>query len=295
MSALLTDNKMRGGPRMEIRREIVIKLKILGMVFSGIAIASTAAHAADSVAYETVEGGAFGTVDLNTGLFTDLGSSGQSLSGLAVASGKLFASSYLSGVGSLYTVSTSDGALTLVGTSSFDYNLFGSTTGGGLYAADASGNLYSISQQTGAAALIGPIGLPGLGSAGSWYSLSNNAGALYLSDATGLYQVNTSTGAASLIGSMGANVQMGALVYENGVLWGGQNTDGLSIATLNTTTGAATAVSTVSGSGIGNFFGLAPYPVPTSPVPEPPMCILFGVGLAALEFMRRKRIDGCPS
>jgi hypothetical protein len=49
---------------------------------------------ADDIAYMGVVGGAFGTIDLNTGVFTALGNSGQTLAGVAVDNGILYGSSY---------------------------------------------------------------------------------------------------------------------------------------------------------------------------------------------------------
>ena len=66
-----------------------------------LAIFCAAGLKADTVAYIGSSSGAFGTMDLNTGIFTPLGNSGQTLAGLAVADGTLFATSYHGADGTL--------------------------------------------------------------------------------------------------------------------------------------------------------------------------------------------------
>jgi hypothetical protein len=149
---------------------------------------------ADDIAYMGVVGGDFGTIDLNTGVFTALGNSGQTLAGMAVENGMLYGSSYHT-TGDLFTINPANGSLTSIGTSNLDYDDFGSTTSG-LYAVGTDANLYSINATTGAPTLIGPTGL-GLG---SWRSLSTNSSTLYFADGADLYTLNTTTGAATLVG-----------------------------------------------------------------------------------------------
>lgn len=92
------------------------------------------AVAADPMAYAGSSSGAFGLMDLNTAAFTLLGNSGQTLAGLAVAKGSIFASSYHTADGTLFNVDPANGAVTSIGTAAgVDYDDFGSTTSG-LYA-----------------------------------------------------------------------------------------------------------------------------------------------------------------
>jgi hypothetical protein len=49
---------------------------------------------ADPTAYMTQRGGDFGTINLQTGAFSLLGNSGQTLAGLAVVGATLYGSSY---------------------------------------------------------------------------------------------------------------------------------------------------------------------------------------------------------
>jgi hypothetical protein len=112
---------------------------------------SAAGLKADNIAYAGSSSGAFGFIDLNTGAFTSLGNSGQTLAGLAVATGSIFATSYHTASGTLYEVNPANGDLTSIGTATgVDYDDFGSTTAG-LYAVSSGSiqDLYSISPSTG--------------------------------------------------------------------------------------------------------------------------------------------------
>ena len=160
------------------------KLTIIGFVF---ALSSMSTAKADIMEYmvtgpvqlgSTVDS-QFGTIDLNTGVFVQIGPNETTqVAGLGetTATGStVYASSYAAGVGILYTVNTATGALTQVGGSSnVDYYFFGSTLNG-LYAVDIMGNLYSIDPGTGVPTLKGSLGitLNGFG------NLSTNSSTLY--------------------------------------------------------------------------------------------------------------------
>src|SRR5579863_4983399 len=225
-------------------------------VLPGIAlmVSSAVGLKADMSAYAGLGSGDFGTVDLNTGVFTSLGSLGQTPAGLGVADGELFATSY--GNGTLYQVNPANGSLTQIGNPSgiFYSGGFGSTTSG-LYALAGSSDLelYSINPLTGAAT---PIGLTGI-SLGPWRDLSANSGTLYYGNGADLYTLNTSTGAGTLVGPFGNGAQIGALVTVGGVLYGGDEGNA-SIDTINTSTGAATIL---PGTPVSDIWGLAPDPL----------------------------------
>jgi hypothetical protein len=88
---------------------------------------------ADDNAYFITNGGQFGTIDLNTGTNSLLGTSANSqLAGLGEVGGTLYTAGYSGG--NLYTVNPKSGALNSVGNSSIIYWALGSTTTG-LYAA----------------------------------------------------------------------------------------------------------------------------------------------------------------
>jgi hypothetical protein len=110
---------------------------------------------------------------------------------------------------------------------------------------------------------------------------------LYFADGVNLYTLNTNTGAATLVGPMGGGVEIGALLQENGTLYGGVETPSLMVDTLNPTTGAATTGPALSGA-TGHFYALAPNPLPSSAVPEPQTWGFLGSGLAALALLRHR-------
>jgi len=235
---------------------------------------------ADNFAYAGLGSGGFGTIDLNTGLFTPLGNLGQTPAGLAVAGGSLFATSY--GNGTLYQVNPANGSLTQIGSPSgiFYSGGFGSTMSS-LYAVGGSSNLvlYSINSSTGAAT---PIGLTGI-SLGPWRDLSVNSSTLYYGNGADLYTLNTTTGLATLVGAFGNGAVIGALVTQGGILYGGDEGN-FTIDTINTTTGAATPVP--GGMIVSDIWGLAP--VPLTSVPEPGSLTLFVGGLLGLAAMARR-------
>jgi hypothetical protein len=55
------------------------------------------------IAYMSAASGEFGTIDLDTGVFSSLGNSNATLAGMAVAGGALYASSYHT-AGKLFTI-----------------------------------------------------------------------------------------------------------------------------------------------------------------------------------------------
>ena len=236
---------------------------------------------ADSFAYELTGNAGFGTVDLNTGTYTSIGSQAQQLAGLGVAGGVLYGGLYAGST--LYQINASTGAITSVGSASLNYQAFGSTLSG-LYAIGLDTNLYSINPSTGAQTLEGPTGLS---IAGITIGMSTNSSALYYTNGANLYTLNTSTGAATLVGAMVTTNRVGAMVFEGGALWAGVESP-VSFDTLNTSTGAATFVSNDSNTAI--IYGLAPYSPATSGTPEPGTWSMLAAGIGALALLRRLRV-----
>lgn len=255
----------------------------LGALFSfSFLILTSVGLKADSLAYATVQttgADTFGTLDLNTGVFTAINASEPSQLQLAAFGGNLYA---LQETGNaLYQVNPTTGNLTSLGALSIPL-VIGSTSSG-LYDVDEALNLNSLNPSNGAATLIGSTGTPGFE---NWYALSNSGSVLYMGVESTLYKVNATTGLATAVGNYGVAVagepeaEMGALLFENGVLYGAQ--EGPWIDTIDPTTGLATNISTLQGPLAGGFiYGLAP-DVQSSPVPEPATMVVIAIGLAAL-------------
>jgi hypothetical protein len=166
---------------------------------------------ADVFAYEAtgLESHRFGLVDLTTRAFTSRGDMGQTLAGLGSYGGFIYGGGYRGST--RYSVNTSTGALTAIGTGNINYGDFGSTTTG-LYGFGTDQNLYSIDPKTGAATKLGPTEVP----FSSVFGMSSGSSTLYVTHDDNLYSLNTTTGAGTLIGTatgpfgFGAEVSIGA-------------------------------------------------------------------------------------
>jgi hypothetical protein len=245
-------------------------------------LASISPAQADTIAYIGFESGAFGTIDLTTGAVDLVTSSiGITPAGLGEVGNTLYAATFDSSP-TLYTVNPTTGALTLVGTSagSFGYHDFGSTLTG-LYGDDFSSptNLYSVNPSTGAATDVGSTGLTSTQT--SFRTLSSNSSTLYLTKDFGLYTLNPANGASTFIGSFGSNVVMTALMMDNGLLYGADESG--NFYTINTTTGAATLDTSIASVG-SPVWGLAP----AAPVPLPATAWLLLSALGGLGVLARR-------
>ncbi len=241
------------------------------------------------VAYASTNAGNFGMLDMETGVFTRIGNFGRTLTGLVNLDDTIYGASYRGS--SIYTIDTSNGGLTLLGSPGFTVFVFGGTNSA-LYALDLSMNLHSIDPITGASSLIGATGVPGrLGT--SVISLSSDALELYLISDVNLYILDTLTGAGTLIGSTGGP-RIGAMAEIDGQLYGGVNNQmgfQMGISTLDTTTGHATITSNVSGTSDRFFYGMTSvFSNPPLTVPEPGSCMLLAVGFLGIWLQQRKKL-----
>ena len=244
-------------------------------------LAASAGHVrADDVGYEVTSSDQVGTIDLTTGQFSEVGNMGVQLSGLGVGPGGALYGG-VEGGNTLYQVNPVTGSVSPVGSGSFNYLNFGSTTNG-LYALDTSDNLYSINPTNGQSTLIGSTGL-----SGPVGGLSTNSGTLYYETSNDfLYSLNLTTGSPTLIGSSGfPNIgNIGGMVFENDTLYGGYNhIVAYKVVTIDPTTGSATVTTNESGNFTGSFDGLAPLSVP-----EPASLSLLAI--AAPMILRRRRV-----
>ena len=244
-------------------------LKNRGQVFwmAGLLlILATSPVRADDQAY-FIASGQFGTIDLNTGVATMLGSNMLSavVAGLGQVGGTLYTAAQ--GSGTLYTVNPASGAVNAVGNSSIIYLALGSTTTG-LYAAgwpagtNTSTNpplfFYSIDPRTAAAKQIGQFGVgPGFYTR----SFSTGSSTLYFADFENLYSIDTNSGNATVIGAT-PNIIPQGLAYVNGKLYTATNSPNV-VYTLDPTSGTPTMVATLRGGAAIN--GLAPLTPPTTP------------------------------
>jgi hypothetical protein len=256
----------------------------------GMLAASAGAIKADSIAYEAASSRDFGTVDLNTGVYTEIGvSPNVPIAGLGEIGGTLYAAGSIGNTNTLYSVDPATGGLTAIGNGTFaaNYGDFGSTTTG-LYGVGSWPGLggevvlWSIDPSTGATTLIGPTGT-GLGVS----SLSNNSNTLFFNNGASLYTLDTTTGLATLIGSS-FPFEAVAMVFENGTLYGAHDNPCCSFDTLDTSTGAATFVANESGGPNGGLVvALAPVVSSASSVPEPGYAGLLGLLSIVFALTRR--------
>lgn len=237
---------------------------------------------ADDFAYaEVSEGSLWGTVDLTTGTFTQLGTN-AGLIGLGEVGGTIYGVGVMGGhgTGTLYRVNPLDGSLTTVGTGAASFDMIGSTATG-LYGIDYSMNLYSIDPTTGADTLIGSTGL----SLPDHNGLSTGANGLYVfaqygAAAPNMYSINLLTGGATLAGSSAA---VFGPVYENGHLYAETPTP-FQINTVDPATAVNTFVSNVAGG--GTFDGM----VALNSVPEPSYVLVLLVAIVGLMYRSGLRL-----
>jgi hypothetical protein len=259
----------------------------------------------------------FGTIDLSSGTFSQIGpDTPEGEDGLVPGpNGSLLTLTYS---GNLDSINPATGATSLIGAtgladcSNFPISPCGPTSanylgelGNTIYATDIANNLYTVNPLTGAATLIGPTGIPAVpaipdstnpdGTFNAFdESLFSAGGNLYATfDAItinpspftvtpvispDLYQINPSTGLATLIAPTALTI--GAAVDFNGTVYAFNNIAG-QVATLNLANGNTTAVSNFPPDGGLLVGGASP------DTPEPTSITLAFIGIAAILACRR--------
>ena len=258
----------------------------------------------------------FGTVDLGTGAFQQIGSATlEGESGLVRRPNGSFLTLGFSG--RLNSINPATGVDTFVGpTGLADCTSAASPCGptstanlaqlgGTIFATDFSNNLYTVDPVTGAATLIGPAGIPAFafnptipnadGTMNIFdYSLFSTGGKLYeifdvarLDPVTfaqtpvipaNLYRIDPLTGVATLIAPTAMNLT--AVVDVNGVLYAFNGALG-QVVTLDLATGNTSFVSNLAPAA-GLILGAAP-------IPEPASIALAGIGIAGIFLGSRRR------
>jgi PEP-CTERM motif len=259
----------------------------------------------------------FGTVDLTTGAFHQIGPLGpDGQSGLAQRPNGSFLTLAFSG--NLDSIDSATGITSVIGPTGLgdcmsSASPCGPTSaagfgelGGTVYATDFSNNLYTVDPVTGVATLIGPTGIPAFAfnptipnADGTFnifdYSLFSAGGKLYTTFdtatidfgtlaitpliAAALYQIDPSTGHSTFIAPTALNLT--AVVNVNGTIYG-FNGATHQIVTLDLANGNTTFVSDLDPAA-GLILG-------ASPVPEPASIALTGIGLMAVGACRRRKI-----
>jgi hypothetical protein len=276
------------------------------------AVLFTASARADVLVYVVTDTQQFGTVDLNTGAFRQIGANTpEGQANLVPGANGLLLSLTFSG--NLESINPTTGAVSVIGATGLGGSAFDlAEVGGILYATDLNNSLYTINSTTGAAHLIGPSGIPAvpLSDPNAVYdeSLYGVGGKLYATFDTfdlplsspgiisspALYQIDPSTGVATKVGStmlgLSASVDVDNTLYAfheglaNPTCVGPAPVPCRSDAqlfTLNLANGDTSFVTDVDPSATA-IYG-------ASPVPEPAPFALVGIGLTAIVFARVRR------
>lgn len=211
--------------------------------------------------------GRIGTVDVATGASTSIGLAGVQLTDIAFSpSGQLFGAGY----SSLYSLSTTTGAATLIGDFGVStINALAFRPDGALFAAGGT-TLYSVNPATGAATATGAIPASSAG------DLEFYSGSLYMSTTTNiLYRINDVQNPVNGVfeGPFGFSSVLGLAAGDDGVLYG---VAGTQVFSINVGNGAGTLRANYSGGLLSNAQGA------TALVPAPSAGLLLATAVAGV-------------
>ena len=156
-------------------------------------------------------------------------------------------------VSKLGTVNVSSETSTVIGNSGVELTDLAYTSSGALWGIDYD-QLFSINPATGAASLVGSLGVDGMNAL-----VGNGASLLAASiDSTSLYSVNTSTGTATALSGNLGFPSMGDLAYHGGVLYAAVMNGAFSdLVRVNLTGSSFTATNLGHVTSDNQLFGLA--------------------------------------
>jgi hypothetical protein len=273
-------------------------LKLLGRLFAAVLCVTFASYARAELVYVTRDSSRFGTVDLGTGLYTQIATTSVQLDGLTFApNGTLYGvGSDNQGIGHLYTVNPATGALTNVGPTGtfFPVTSLAAAKDGTVFGEGPDGTLYRMNPSTGMATAVGASGVAGLHRRGT---LAFGPGDhLFIIIGNSLYSQDPNTGAATVVGAMPLDIAFpGGLVFADGQAFAFDFIP--KIFTINTADGTDswTGVSVSDDGGVAiHGAALQPQQVEPASIPEPSGFLLFLVGVGvpagALILLRRRKL-----
>ena len=222
----------------------------------------------------------FGTISLQTRVYSQIANTTQKLSALATNNGQLYATND-NDPSTLYTLSDS-GTLAPVGGTGTQISGLAFNASGTLYASDYTNDaLGTLNLSTGVYADIGGTGYI-LGNQSGALAFSN--GVLYaaISDSSELLaSLDLTNGAASQIGIDSLYANMNLFAAQNALYGIGANKN---LYSINTTDATLTLLGAITGSDLPISFAAAVAGPTTADVPEPATLGLFAIGGLALRW-----------